>query len=761
MSKSDLPIKRIDCQKAYRPHTEPTFLAHKSINAFDTETKDGTVFMLSYAIEEFSGAMGNYDTSALSNKKIFNKITHSSCRNGNAINVWYNLDFDANAILSGILQPEQIADLIVQNHTTTEVDGVEYKIDYVKGKFLFIEDTHGNKYEHFDISQFFYMPLDDAAEQWLGKNKLDDVDTTKFGKDTCKSHDEPIYECEDCHTIQEAEQYIQENYDEIKEYAERDAKLTQKLAKELTSEAESMKIPMGKPFSTGYIAEEYKRENMPEKPNFGSMKYQRMFWDSYAGGRFEVFERGDIGEIVAPDINSAYPAVMSQLPDPSSLVWRFYANETDDYSWEKSDTTFNFEMIEEADYGVVRARVTTDSSERIQPFSYKHNGKVHFPALEQTEVAVIKPIFEFGVNSGIVTDYELIDGWFGYENEKTEFPYSYIEDMYADRKVYEIIDERPKQGMLLKIVLNSMYGKTCQTIEDIRIHTIEQGDDYTLEENEKLLPKQYLSKDRQKYLDENQFIIASYRSGRHFNPFIASYITGLTRLKLHKSVYEHGLVDDTVMFATDCIMVRKDAYERSNFEDLIDVPSVDANNFRKKAKESLGKWDFDYQGKGYIVGSGVYEVDKGQISKCPIEDCENYKEKCENVSHRTKTKTRGFIESNLDSTLRELSRNHPDGIPVSNARPVTISEMFTKKDKNVAEFINPTKQIKADFDEKRSWDRENVNFHDLLETYEASEPIKVEGGKVMRETDIDELRASRLSEQPELEFNPLSDFEVV
>jgi len=728
MAKSDLPLKRIDCSKAYKEQLKPTHLDAKSINAFDTETCDGTVFMLSYAIEKFSGVIDNSDVTELDKVRIFEKITHRSCRNRNAINVWYNLDFDVNAILSGILTEEQIADLVLQNWTKTEIDGLEYKIDYVKGKFLFIEDEHSNKYEHYDISQFFYMSLDKAAEKWLNKTKLSDVDTSKF----------------------DDKDYIQSNYNRIKEYAERDAKITQELAQELIKEAQSLNIPFGKPFSTGYVAEEYKRENMESKPSFGSTRYQSMFWDAYAGGRFEVFERGDMGEIVAPDINSAYPAVMANLPDPDTLDWMYYANENDSYSWEESDG-FNITDVIDADYGVVRARVTTDANERIQPFVFKHNDKVHFPALFNTEIVTIKPIFEFAVSSGIVTDYELKDGWLGNTTKNTEYPYDFIPDVYADRKEFEIVDDRPKKGKNLKIVLNSMYGKTCQTIEDVRIVEIKEGETYELETNEKLLPQEFLSERRRSYLDENEFIVATYRSGRHFNPFIASYITGMTRLKLHKSVHEYDLVEDTVMFATDCIIVRKNAYEKSNFDELIDVPNPNKPNFvsipervfpnkpnfRQQAKQSLGSWDFDYEGTGFIVGSGVYEVEK---------------------ENGIKTKTRGFIESDLDASLRELAHEYPNGIPVTNNRPVTLAEMFTNRQNNVAGFMESTKRITAGFDSKRSWNRECVDFHDLLSGSEISEPITVENGKVMRMHEIDTERVERIKpHMPPLEYNPLAD----
>ena len=689
MAKSDRPLGEIDLSDSYSNQFSPTWASEKLINAFDTETHKGTVFMLTYAHGNEVDAYYNRDVTQLDDSTIMDVLTHHLTRSN--LNVWYNLDFDANAIFSGILSEKEMMELVVTNETTTIVDGIEYNIVYVKEKFLMITDENDNISRHYDISQFFYAPLDEAAKSWLGKSKKEGIDTSKFDN----------------------KEYIRANFDEILEYAKIDADITQDLAIELTNEGEKLDIPFGMPISTGYLSAEYLRANTEKKPHLGNERMQGMFWESYYGGRFEVFQRGNVGKVAAPDINSAYPAIMKDLPDPNTLNWKHYKNEgkheQQTFSFEVNE--FGYSDIENGDYGVVRAKVTTNPNRTIQPFACKIDGKVKFPVMTDKEITVIKPIFEFAVNNGLVTQFELLEAWIGDETDETEYPFDFIGPMYAERKVYEKLKEKPKKGKLLKIVLNSSYGKTCQTTDKRRIHQLEDNESYDLTEkhNESLYNRLYLSKKQRTMLDDNDIIITTSVAGKRFNAFFASYITGMTRLELHKQVVKHDLEDNTVMFATDCIMVEKDAYEQSDFDSLIvnPDPSLPEDTFREKAIESLGKWDYDYRGHAFLVGSGVYEVEK--------------------ESGGTKTKTRGFIETNLSGKLKELAQDNPNGIPIDNERPLTMAEMLTgTKEGNVSEFIEESKKLQPDFDDKRIWQRDEPTFVDLLDSSETSRPIDLQ-----------------------------------
>ena len=675
MTKSDHTLKEIELSSASEPQTQPNWAGNSTINAFDTETRNGKVFLLSYSIDGFVGHIGNSDGGELSSKEIFEKITHKSCRS--EINVWYNLDFDANAILSGVLNKEQQKELTIQNETSVTVNGVRYEVTYIKSKFLLLKDENRNVYRHFDISQFFYTSLENAANEWIDKGKDESVDTTKFGD----------------------REYIKENYRKIAEYAEKDAKITQELATELIRQAEKLDIPMGLPFSTGYLSAEYFRYKMDSKPNFGSVRYQSMFWESYYGGRFEVFERGNIGNVVGADINSAYPAVMSELPEPTSLTWK----RKDEYS----DLTV--EDLQKCDYGVVRVSVATNPKKKIQPFAVKLGGTVKYPILTMDSITVLKDIFVFALENDYIRDYELKEAWLGYETEDTNYPFQFLKPMYGDRKIAENRKGMPKKGQLLKIVLNSGYGKTCQTTENTTIEKIPEGGEIDLsdEPHRKAVPEHMFTLNQRTAIGDDEIPIRELYCGRRFNPFFASYITGLTRLKLHETVERYDLVDDTVMFATDCIMIRKEAYEKSEFSKLItddDKSDLSDSEYRDYIISELGGWDFDYIGNAFVIGSGVYQIDKDD---------------------GVKMKTRGFPEHQINGTLKELAEKHNKGIPIDNERPLTMSEVMrsTDKQQSVSEFVEMRKELKPDFDSKRDWSIEEPTFDQLLNGSHKGKPI--------------------------------------
>jgi hypothetical protein len=727
MSKSDELLEFIDLEPAYQDHHPPNWKESKQINAFDTETSDGTVFMLSYAFGSQDGQIiENENVESLSARDMLGILTHRQCRS--AINVWYNLNFDINAIFSTILTEEEQNDLMNTNTVEFERDGIEYSVMYVKSKFLSIKDQHRNSYMHYDISQFMYTSLENAAQNWIGKGKEDEnIDTSKFGD----------------------KQYVLDNYETIREYAIKDAEITRELAYEFITQCEKLDIPMGSPISTGYMSAEYLRANKDTKPGFGSKDYQADFWEAFYGGRFEVIKRGYIGKVAGPDINSAYPAVMANLPDPSTLQWQHYTNKPNENQQFFGDyEQLEFSDLEKADYGVVTATVSTNPEKKIQPFAHKLDGTVNFPILNEVTKTVILPIFEFAVKNNLLANFKLESAWLAKETDKTEYPFEFIENMYAERKVNENLRGKEKKGHLLKIVLNSLFGKTCQTTEKKKKINITNYEDnqYELGDKEKIYPLHFMSKRQREMMGENEYIIINQTAGRRFNPFLAAYITGMTRLELHKQVVNHGLEDNVVMFATDCLMIEKEAYDKSDFDDLVLVPNddLDEKEYREKAKESLGYWDFDYQGEAFVVGSGVYEI---VFDGCKDSSCEGYGTKCSNRKHWTKTKTRGFGKGVLDGKLitqAQISNAKSwideteilnSGIELENERPLTMAEALSStKSASVAEFIEEIKTLNANFDDCRNWKGKGT-FEKLLIEKQDSMPrnLNEETAQVLRE----------------------------
>ena len=735
MSKTDLDYEYLKVTQ--KNLNKPNFFTENEntkINGFDTETYKGDIYLLTYKFEDerskaiYSNSLPQ-EYSKLSKEKIFDILTHYKCRN--AVNVWYNLSFDVNVILK-LLPKESLKELSILNKTMIKINDTVYTIKYIPNKFFRIEDQNNNSYEHYDVSQFFYASLNNAVNEWLNKSKDND-----FIEDLIKYND-----FEDKTEFFNNKENILNYFNQIKNYGKKDAELVQKLWKKFVklSEKEKPVIPVGKPFSTGYIAEQTMRKYLDKKP-YTPKKFQKMFWKSYKGGRFEVFQRGNVGDITIPDINSAYPSIMKNLPAPQTLEWKTIENPS-------------IEDLVNADYGVLNATVTTNLDKKIQPFSFKKkNSNLRFPRLYKEEITTILPIFLYAYRNNFIDEFDLHKSHLAYKTKGTVYPFKFIEDLYNLRKKYEQ-EGKTKKAHLLKIVLNSMYGKTIQTTP-VKYHLKnfkDKFDKYKLMYNKTELDLENIEPETgiAQILDEEQLlegfedfdIVKMIKTGNMFNPFLASYITGKTRLELMKQVYNYNLEDNLIMFATDSIMIDYEAFKQTNFEkDLV--------------KNGLGNWDYDVElGEGFVIGSGVYEVKlKNSETGEYIRNNEG-KIKC-------KIGARGFSKKKIkENGLSNLAQKYEDKseIPIKKTRPRTFAEILWGKDnlKNVGNFLENEKVLNANMDNKRQWYNENINYKFLLNNKEFSDPI--DHRRQFKENELKQYEKAK-EDSKVIELNELSNID--
>lgn len=694
MSKSDTPVELIDTDRARKPLGEPDFAGDTPIAALDSETADGDIFALGvyYAdSEEYREIVKTDET--ISGLDVLNFLTSKGMRN--TINVWFNLNFDANVVLKA-LPRENLQDIRIHNSTEFTLDGKTFEITYIPKKCLRISDGNGNSYDHYDASQFTYAGgLEDSAEAWLGVDdgkENDDVDVERFGlNDDGNPND-----------------YIAEKESKIRRYLRVDCRLTAEIFEEIVRTAENdvdPAIPFGKPFSTGYVAADYIRNRSEYKPGYSSEAVQSAAWKTYRGGRFEVVKRGHVGDVAGPDINSAYPAVMSELPDPSTLEWTLYG----EGNRRRDISDLSLADVRDFDYGFLKVRVTTDADRPVQPFAVKNpgeGGRVEYPAVDDAEIWVLKDIFEYAEAEGFITDYDLQTAVLGRETDATKYPFGFFKDLYDRRKTLEDND-RGRPAKLLKIVMNSIYGKTCQTT----VNHVEPGEFMENADGfeDGKLRKQDIPEGYDLVTDHRGKPYLEYQSaGRLFNPFLATYITGRTRLKLFRGVVDNNLENDVIMLATDCLMFDRDAFEGT---DLHTAAEADPDDYA----EALGGWDYDYVGDAFVVGSGIYQVDRYDKDE-------------------TKMGLRGFKDFYSDSndfdTLREAAEEYADGgIPVTTTRPVTYGDILHKGGKlsEIGRFRESERTLSADMDTKRRWNRSGPSFGRLLEGAEGSAPKVYDG----------------------------------
>lgn len=664
MGKLETRFEHYNLARVFAKPTKPAFLTGP-INGWDTETSGNEVVALSVAFEDRPGQAIHADTAALDSVTVFDWLTNRRARS--ACNVWYNLDFDINVILAHL--PKHVVYHISVFGADTW-NGLE--ISYLRKKLFRIKDAHRNQYNHYDVSQFFFGSLDKALQQWLGRKKRNElVDVKRFTD----------------------REYLREHWSDILDYARADAEDVRDLWRKFVETAEPLDIPCGKPYSTGFLAEQtynVQFQGIQSKPSFVNHEIQAMAWASYFGGRFEIRERGEVGHVTVADINSAYPNVLRDLPDPGTLRWREVKRP-------------NWDALESADYGFIRAVVTTDPARPFQPFAIRERGALTFPALEAREITATLPEFLFAVRSGIVTDYVPINSWLARATRNTLYPFKFVDALYEERQRLKAAGEDKKQ-QVLKIIINSLYGKLAQLTE------ITERTPYNAEWRKHWLwyPIEVFPPHMREWLEsENIEIHKTVKAGAYFNPFLASYITGMTRLQLLETVVNYGLESETVVLATDSIGVRTEAFQASDFA-------------RKVGGSDLGAWDVEAAGDLFLVGSGVYELttDDGRV----------------------KAATRGFEPGfgvyglDLDgATLREAAGaavDDPDRgsiIPISTTRPLKINQALWQGFDlvDVGVFREFPRGLSAAMDKKRIWARgKSVTWHDLLSGKENSKPLR-------------------------------------
>jgi len=386
---------------------------------WDTETKEGGwIYLIANSergvlIDRESIARGEVRT--LNADEILAFLTQHKYRN--AINVFYNLDYDFGVIVKG-LPEENVREIAKEGKTQYK----QYKIAWLPRKFFRIQ-TRNETYAFYDIAQFFqYKPLRQASVEFGVGEKMDvDVPTLTKEKEIC------------------------ENIDLIIKYCLNDAILAQRLTDYFYKKMREANIPAVKPISTAYLSENYFIAKC-DIPTFydAPRRIQQIAYNSYHGGRFEIFRRGYYeGEVYNYDINSAYPNQIKNLPDLRGLKWE----ETRKYH-------------EDAVLGYYTVKIHYTEEPLIAPIGIKPKDKLIFPIGTFTTTITKEEL-------DVVTDLADVKILFGYEawwkeNEYTEvYPFKEeIERLYNERQ--RLKREGNDLEYQIKIILNSAYGKFKQ-----------------------------------------------------------------------------------------------------------------------------------------------------------------------------------------------------------------------------------------------------------------------------------------------------------
>ena len=425
------------------------------IHALDTETRDGNIFLIADSDGKF--------LDDITPESIINFLFSSKYQN--TWNFFYNLNYDAEVILK-LLGTELFRYKKTKNLNFTFKN---YKISYIPSKSLSITKGHHSTV-FFDIAQFYKESLLSAYENNIGKIDNNYKEIKKKRSQFSKT-------------------FYNDNRNKVRNYCIQDCKYTKELSEHFVNLFNDAFGFMAKRWlSSGYLAEKVIINHKIKFPYFNEIpfKIQQFAKRSYFGGRFEILKRGHIGTAYLYDINSAYPYAMTKIPDLLDGKWI-------------NQKTIN----QNAEIGFFRIQADIPDFENIPCFPFRKNNMIIFPSgkfetyCTLSELKVCDPKF-----------YKVLDAWQFIPNISSEYPFKkFIEKLY--RKRMRLKRQNDPMQLPIKIILNSMYGKTGQLYRN--------------------------------------------RIGNLYNPVMFSFITGHARSMLYNFVKKNKLENEIVSFATDSI----------------------------------------------------------------------------------------------------------------------------------------------------------------------------------------------------------------
>jgi len=505
---------------------------------------------------------------------------------------------------------------------------------YIPHKHLRIESGPQQWVKFWDVAQYYHSSLDAAAERYMGENKID-IETKTF-----------------------TPEYVNKNWDRIAEYCVKDAVLTKKLTDRIIEKLTDFEISTPSLYSCASITAQYFSRNTEIPDVFqlwnGYPDMMAMACDAYAGGKFEITARGPFDHAYEYDLASAYPYEMSNLKDVST------AKVVRDTSYFHSD----------ADYGFCRVRIESESdienpdhlpcglvdgSQRFYPSG------VFYTTITKNEVEYISQLPN--------TKIDVLAGTYLY-CETNRYPFRHIiKKLYEFKDIYKRGDQT--LYLLVKILMNSYYGKGCQVIPELNLKTHEE---YSLQENDYL--------DVYYWLNSGKGQGKNFKPGQHFNPIYAAVITANTRIKV--TAMQNLLKRSCLAVHTDSIITTEP------------IPDT-------LLSPGLGGWAFEVDGPGLIVACGQYQI--GSISKF-----------------------KGVVPRKADNWTRLLKNHITPGKPAPSKIPypqTLVESWIEATGKNHRDQINvfrPDKKIiDLNVDTKRNWD-EPTNAEILLKTLQYSKP---------------------------------------
>lgn len=391
------------------------------------------------------------DISGLDSLSIFDWLLDLSSKykrgkTSTAIYVVYGGSYDFNQALRDL--SEEDAKKVnaaggSQGYTDIMLKGNRYGIKMIPRKYLTIaeykNDAIARQITIYDVIGFFQSTFVSAIKQWLGKDYTD-LHTISEGKDARTG-------------------FNQWEMADIVRYTSAELRALVKIMNLLRSSLITLgwKIPSW--HGAGAIAGAVLKAHGAKEIIGGDLPAPALeaARHAYFGGRIELFRYGyHADKIYAADINSAYPASMSELPDFSKGKWYHLRN-----------PKISPEAIPE--WALLHIEWHTPKDLPLYPFAYRSGDlqKVIFPASGKnwTHRCEYAAAMKWAHTTGIqIKIRELIT----FIPDEASKPFAWIDEYYLERQA--IVAESKRTGIAngaekaIKLGLNSLYGKTAQKV---------------------------------------------------------------------------------------------------------------------------------------------------------------------------------------------------------------------------------------------------------------------------------------------------------
>ena len=390
----------------------------------------------------------------------------------------HNVGFDAECILK--LIPAEVLKGQYVSGGDLKFDYAGYTIHYIEKKQFSIKRGQ-HTVACYDTMQFYdNVRLTKAYQENIGKP----LDSKYLAMKDSRNHF--------------SLRYFERNKKQIREYCIKDCVLAKELGEHFVSTFQKQFGFLPRRWtSSGYLAEKVLINNGISIPYFHDLPYevQELAWQSFYGGRFELIMRGHIGKCWLYDINSAYPYALTMLPDLTMGMW---------LSSKKIDP--------EAAVGFFHIRAHIDYSVKIAPFPFRaKDGRITYPVGDFETFVTLEELN--AVDGDEIIQYRILASQQFIPSKDCFYPFKdFIEENYYKR--LELKKKKDPLERAIKVVLNSIYGKTAQRVNNVM--------------------------------------------GNIFNPAIAAYITGYARAQLYRFVRVYDIEKDVVAFATDSVAVTKE-----------------------------------------------------------------------------------------------------------------------------------------------------------------------------------------------------------